>query len=133
MPVLRAATVAGLAALLVGLVAGPAGAHVEADAEGATQAGFAVITFRVPTESETASTVGLKVQLPPDQPLASLSVKPHPGWTSSGGASSDSVVGAYVLGVLELLAGVAGLALGLAARRRPATVEGSESVRTGVE
>jgi len=77
----RLLAVTGLAALLVGLAAGPASAHVSASAEGATQGGFAVIGFRVPTESASASTVGLKVQLPPDQPLAFVSVKPHPGWT----------------------------------------------------
>jgi len=265
---LRLLTVAGVAGLSVWLAAGPAGAHVSADAEGATQGGFSVITFRVPTESETASTVGLKVQLPEGQPLASVSVKPHPGWTyrvttaklatpiktdegeevteaasvidwratspaagikpgefeefqiSAGplpkapsmtfkaiqaysdgtqvawveeqapgseaepehpaptialaapgagpsqpagsgptggssatvgqsatvsappggtattvatGASSGSVAGAYVLAAVGLVAGVAGLALGLSARRRPATVDGSEGVRTGVE
>jgi uncharacterized protein YcnI len=77
----RLLAVTGVAALLVGLAAGPASAHVSANAEGATRGGFAVIGFRVPTESETASTVGLKVQFPADQPLASVSVKPHPGWT----------------------------------------------------
>jgi uncharacterized protein YcnI len=77
----RLVTVAGIAALAVCLSAGSAAAHVSADAPGATQGGFAVISFRVPTESDTASTVGLKVQFPADQPLAFASVKPHPGWT----------------------------------------------------
>jgi periplasmic copper chaperone A len=40
-----------------------------------------VISFQVPTQSETASTVGLKVQLPPDQPLAVADVAPKAGWT----------------------------------------------------
>ncbi|MDQ6938249.1 MAG: YcnI family protein [Actinomycetota bacterium] len=57
-----------------------ASAHVTVVAPGATQGGYAVLTFRVPTESDTASTTGLKVQLPPDQPLASASVQPKPGW-----------------------------------------------------
>jgi uncharacterized protein YcnI len=268
----RLVTVAGVAGLAVWLAAGPASAHVSADAPGAAQGGFAVISFRVPTESETASTVGLKVQFPADQPLAFVSVKPHAGWTykvttaklatpiktdegqdvtaavsviewraasgaagvkpgeyddfqvsagplpkvdsmtfkaiqaysdgsevawveepapgsstepehpaptiplapadggagagaerpgqpagsgpgggsapapsatasvspaaaatDSGTASGGSVVGAYVLAALGLAAGVAGLALGVAARRRSATVDGSGSVRTGVE
>jgi uncharacterized protein YcnI len=258
----RLLAVAGLAALGVGLAAGPAAAHVSATAEGATQGGFAVIGFRVPTESDTASTVELRVQFPANQPLAFVSVKAHPGWTytvtkaklatpveaeggqvteavsvvewratsaatgikpgefdefqvsagplpkvdtmtfkaiqrysdgtevawvevpapgstaepehpaptialaapeaaagaaapsgaaatptpapagsastgSEGGASSGSVVGAYVLGALGLLAGLAALALALGARRVrpavPATVAESDSVRTGAE
>ncbi len=71
--------VAGSSALLIA-GATMASAHVTVVAPGATQGGYAVLTFRVPTESATASTTGLKVQLPPDQPLASASVQPKPGW-----------------------------------------------------
>jgi periplasmic copper chaperone A len=71
----------GVAAMALLLTAGPASAHVSVSAEGATQGGFATVTFNVPTESETASTTGLKIQLPPDQPLAVVSVKPHSGWS----------------------------------------------------
>ncbi len=77
----RFAVLAGFAAVGIGLAAGPAAAHVSVTGEGATQGGFTVITFGVPTESETASTVGLKVQLPPNQPLAEAAVQPKPGWT----------------------------------------------------
>jgi uncharacterized protein YcnI len=77
----RLLVVAGLTALAVAVTAGPALAHVSVDAPDATQGGFTVVSFRVPTESETASTTGLKVQLPADQPLASVSVKPKAGWT----------------------------------------------------
>ena len=77
----RVAVVAGLTAVGIGLAAGPATAHVSVTGAGATQGGFAVVTFGVPTESETASTVGLKVQLPPSQPLAVAAVQPKPGWT----------------------------------------------------
>jgi uncharacterized protein YcnI len=246
----RLATVGGAAVLAVGLAAAPALAHVSVDSPGATQGGFAVVTFRVPTESETASTTGLKVQFPADQPLAFVSVKPRSGWsytvrtsklatpiasddgevteavsvidwkaTAGGGiepgqfdefqvsagplpkvaamtfkviqtysdgkqvawieesageteprypaptlklaaaapaataptapsvgatpaattdaASKGSVTGAYVLGGLGLLAGLAGLALGLTARRRPVTVVGPQqeqpTVRAGAE
>lgn len=73
----------GLTALLVGVVAAPASAHVTVHSTDATQGGFGVVTFRVPTESDTASTVGLKVQFPPDQPIASVSTEPVPGWTSA--------------------------------------------------
>src|SRR3712207_7278380 len=37
--------------------------------------------FRSPNESDTASTVALRVSIPEDQALASLRVQPVPGWT----------------------------------------------------
>lgn len=73
----------GLTVLLVGAVAAPASAHVTVHSSDATQGGFGLVTFRVPTESDTASTVELKVQLPTDQPIASVSTQPIPGWTST--------------------------------------------------
>jgi len=57
-----------------------ASAHVSVSGPGAVQGGYASLVFKVPTESATASTTGLKVQLPADQPLASVSVLPVPGW-----------------------------------------------------
>ena len=66
-------------ALLAGAVT--ADAHVTVNSTGAAQGGYAVLTFRVPTESDTASTTKLSVALPMDHPLASVSVQPHPGWT----------------------------------------------------
>jgi uncharacterized protein YcnI len=80
----RAVTVATGVAAFAGLgfiFAGQALAHVTADAPGATQGGYATITFKVPTESDTAATVGLKVQLPTDNPIASVSIQPKAGWT----------------------------------------------------
>lgn len=65
-------------------LAGPASAHVTVSASEATPgASDVVITFRVPTESDTASTTGLAVQLPTDTPIASVLVAPHPGWTDT--------------------------------------------------
>jgi uncharacterized protein len=40
-----------------------------------------VLTFRVPTESDSASTTKLAVQLPTETPFASVAVQPHPGWS----------------------------------------------------
>jgi periplasmic copper chaperone A len=77
----RVLAVGGAAGLLVAGLAGPALAHVSVSSPGATQGGFAVLTFRVPNETENTDTVGLKVQLPTDQPLGSVSVKPLAGWT----------------------------------------------------
>ena len=61
---------------------GTADAHVTVTAVGAVEGGSdTVITFRVPTESETASTTGLRVRLPIDTPLLGVLVRPLPGWT----------------------------------------------------
>ena len=81
----RGAAVA-LAAGIVGaggvITATAASAHVTVSGPGATSGGSdQVITFRVPTESATASTVGLQVKLPTDTPIASVLVQPHTGWT----------------------------------------------------
>lgn len=74
--VIAAGVVAGMLAL-----AAPAYAHVTVSSPGATQGGYAVLTFQVPTESDTASTTTLKVQLPTDAPFASLQVRPISGWS----------------------------------------------------
>jgi len=75
-----AAGVAGL--VVVGVIGAlPAFGHVTANAPGATQGGYTTVTFKVPTESDTASTTALKVQLPTDNPIASVSIQPKVGWT----------------------------------------------------
>jgi uncharacterized protein YcnI len=71
---------------LVGLLAaglGVASAHVTVSSPDATQGGFGKIVFRVPNESDTASTVKLRIQLPADTPFASVSTEPIPGWTTT--------------------------------------------------
>ena len=79
--VIRLLTVGTVAAAAIGLTALPALAHVTVNSPGATQGSFGVLTFRMPNETDSANATELKVQLPPDQPLASVSVKPQPGWT----------------------------------------------------
>ncbi|SDR90192.1 YcnI family protein [Microlunatus soli] len=79
----RSATAVLLAALLGLLMMPTAAAHVRVSSTDAAQGGYGVLTFRVPTESDTASTVGLTVTLPEDTPLASVSVQPVPGWTAT--------------------------------------------------
>jgi uncharacterized protein len=71
---------------MIGLwAAASASAHVTVTAPGvAAGASDATITFRVPDESDNASTVGLKVQLPTDHPIAGVLVAPQPGWTAQG-------------------------------------------------
>ncbi|MFF0489197.1 YcnI family protein [Nocardia sp. NPDC004068] len=75
----RALMTAGTTATLAVLAAGTAAAHVTADAPGAAQGGYAVVTFRVPTESETAATTKLSVQLPG---VSSARTEPMPGWSA---------------------------------------------------
>ena len=73
--------------VLVGAIAGvllaaPAFAHVTVNPNSATQGGYTKLTFRVPNEKDAANTVALEVDLPQDTPIASVSVKPVPGWTA---------------------------------------------------
>jgi len=78
-----AAALAGTGAILL-LGAAPAWAHVTVVAPGAGPGqGDAAITVQVPDESDTASTVGLKLQLPADHPIAGVLVAPLPGWTAT--------------------------------------------------
>ncbi|SEL54679.1 Uncharacterized protein YcnI [Blastococcus sp. DSM 46786] len=86
MPVrpLRALAASSLAtAVVLAAGAGAASAHVRVSSDDAAPGGFGEMTFRVPNESDTASTVSLRVQIPAETPLASVSVKPVPGWTAT--------------------------------------------------
>lgn len=83
-----------LLAVSFGLIVGTgsvAGAHVTVHSDDAVQGGHAEIAFRVPNESDTASTVKLQVAFPTDLPIASVSVLPHPGWTYRVGKRTDAV------------------------------------------
>jgi len=83
-PFLRRALV-GLAAGAVLAIGVPlaASAHVTVNPNTATPGSYATVNFRVPTESETASTVKLEVTLPADTPLSAVLVQPVPGWTAT--------------------------------------------------
>ncbi len=79
------ARVAPIAALVIAAAAGlasPASAHVTVAGD-ATRGGYGVLTFRVPTESDTASTVELRVTLPDDSPLIFANPQHKPGWTAT--------------------------------------------------
>jgi uncharacterized protein YcnI len=78
-------TLVGLAAGAALAVAAPlaASAHVTVNPDTATPGSYATVNFRVPTESETASTVKLEVTLPTDTPLSAVLVQPGPGWTAT--------------------------------------------------
>ncbi|MGR6962881.1 YcnI family copper-binding membrane protein [Geodermatophilus sp. URMC 61] len=78
---LAAASVVTVAVLATGV--GTASAHVRVSSTDAAPGGYGELTFRVPNESDTASTVSLRVQVPADTPLASVSLEPVPGWTAT--------------------------------------------------
>ncbi|WP_336029061.1 YcnI family protein [Geodermatophilus sp. FMUSA9-8] len=74
---------AALLAALVASVAGAAGAsaHVTVSSADAAAGGYGKLTFRVPNESDTASTVALRISVPEDAAMVSLRAQPVPGWT----------------------------------------------------
>jgi uncharacterized protein YcnI len=82
LPVLLLASLVALAGLLV-VGTGVASAHVSVSSTDAAPGGYGKVTFRVPNESDAASTVGLRIQLPTDTPLTSVRAQPVPGWTLS--------------------------------------------------
>jgi uncharacterized protein YcnI len=75
----------GAAAGLVLAIGVPlaASAHVTVNPNTATPGSYATVNFRVPTESETASTVKVEVTLPTDTPFTAVLVEPVPGWTAT--------------------------------------------------
>ena len=73
------ALLTALAAALAG--AGAAAAHVSVSSTDAAAGGYGKLTFRVPNESDTASTVALRIAVPEESALASLRAQPVPGWT----------------------------------------------------
>lgn len=83
----RALCAASAAGALALAGTGLASAHVTVHAPGAAQGGYEVLTFRVPTESATAGTTGLTVQLPD---LRSARTEPMAGWTSEVHKDPDS-------------------------------------------
>ncbi|WP_426625628.1 YcnI family protein [Leifsonia sp. McL0607] len=82
----RTAAIAGTASLaaIALALATPlaASAHVHVDPDRAAVGGYATLTFTVPTESATAGTVKLEVDLPTDTPLGSVSYQPLAGWST---------------------------------------------------
>ncbi len=78
----RAALGLAVAAVAVLGNALPAAAHVTVVPEQATQGENATLTLRVPNEKASASTVKIEVTFPEEVPVASVSVRPVPGWTT---------------------------------------------------
>lgn len=80
---LSATSVAALTIVAAIGFACPALAHVEVSGTDTTQGGSGVVTFRVPTESDTASTTELLVTLPDNTPILSVATQPKTGWTAT--------------------------------------------------
>jgi uncharacterized protein YcnI len=72
-----------LGATMLGVLAAasPAAAHVTVNPRTETQGGYARVAFRVPNESDSASTTKVEVFLPEKSPIASVSTMAVPGWT----------------------------------------------------
>jgi periplasmic copper chaperone A len=78
---LRLGVVTAVAVTLIAGGGSMAVAHVSVHADEAVQGGSAELAFRVPTESDIASTVTVQVALPVDTPIAHVAVLPLAGWT----------------------------------------------------
>ncbi|WP_455837008.1 YcnI family copper-binding membrane protein [Pseudarthrobacter siccitolerans] len=76
----KAASIGAASAVLMAFGLGAASAHVQVTPDGTTEGGFTQLTFSVPSESKTAATNRIKVDLPTVTPFTSVRVKPVPGW-----------------------------------------------------
>ena len=79
----RAAAVGALVAAAVVGTAISASAHVGVHPDVTTAGEGAQLTFRVPDESDTASTIKLVITPPQDRPFTDVSTKPMPGWIAT--------------------------------------------------
>lgn len=77
---LAASLALGLGAALALGQATAASAHVTLDENTAEAGSYALLTFKVPNESETATTTSVTVQLPTDTPFVSVRTVPVAGW-----------------------------------------------------
>ena len=72
---------AAVAAAVLAFAAPAAFAHVTVQPGEAARGSYTQLTFRVPNETDNTDTTEVRVQLPTDHPIASVSVEPVPGWT----------------------------------------------------
>ncbi|ALD11966.1 YcnI family copper-binding membrane protein [Clavibacter capsici] len=80
--ILRSATALVGGVALAVAVPLAASAHVRVSPDTAAAGSYSTLTFKVPTESATATTTSVTVDLPKDTPFSSLSTEPVPGWTA---------------------------------------------------
>ena len=79
---LKVAAIGAATATLMTFGLGAATAHVTATPDAPAEGASTQVTFRVPSESQTATTTKIKVDLPTATPFTSVRVKPVPGWTA---------------------------------------------------
>jgi periplasmic copper chaperone A len=79
----RTAVLLATAAVSLIAAASAAEAHVTVNPNTEPQGGYAKVSFRVPNEEADASTTTIEVDIPVDHPIASVSVRPVPGWTAT--------------------------------------------------
>lgn len=80
LPIRRLAVFAALVVSVV-LIGAPAWAHITIQPGSAVKGSFQILSFSVPTESETASTTQIEVDFPTSTPIPFVSIQPKPGWT----------------------------------------------------
>jgi uncharacterized protein YcnI len=80
--IFRATAALGVAAALALAAPLAASAHVHVDPNQTPAGSDAVLTFRVPTESATASTVKVEIDFPEKTPFTSIDDQPVTGWTA---------------------------------------------------
>jgi uncharacterized protein YcnI len=78
----RAGPLAGGVAIGVLGFAGAASAHVTVSPTSAPQGASAALVFRVPTESDTASTTKVDIHLDMTNPIGTVDYQAVPGWTA---------------------------------------------------
>ncbi len=78
----RAGAVVAAALGLALVPAAPAAAHVSVSSPDAAPGGFGKLVFRVPSESSTANTTAVTVELPTATPFRFVNVGAAPGWTA---------------------------------------------------
>jgi periplasmic copper chaperone A len=76
----RAAAVVAAALAVLLVLAPAASAHVTVSSQDAAPGGYGKLTFRVPNESDTASTVAVRISVPEEAAMGSLQAQPVPGW-----------------------------------------------------
>lgn len=74
---------AACSAIALVAVAGPASAHVGVSSTDAAKDGYGKAVFRVPNESDTATTTKVVITLPSSTPFAFASAQDVPGWTAT--------------------------------------------------
>ncbi|MBL6275089.1 YcnI family protein [Micromonospora fiedleri] len=124
-------TVGAIVALTLGTVAtavfgfaAPASAHVSISPSEAKQGGYGRFAFRVPNESDEASTTKLEIFLPENAPVGSVSTMPVPGWTVAVEKRKvDPPVQVHGAEISEVISKITWTAEGAAAAIAPGTFQ----------